>query len=85
MRPRTQPPSRNTDFDFSGMDEYRFQSLCRDLMNLEWPCEEYGVRGEQQYGIDVLSRQPPLVALQAKRAGKFDPIGTPLTHETGAS
>ncbi|MDY7079088.1 MAG: hypothetical protein SXV54_19410 [Chloroflexota bacterium] len=43
---------------FHHLDEYTFQGLCRDLFDAESgiaTCEVYGVRGQSQYGIDLLA------------------------------
>ena len=51
ITPGTLPP-------FHELDEYKFQDLCRDLLDREpniATCEVYGRRGERQYGIDVLA------------------------------
>lgn len=43
---------------FHKLGEYRFQELCRDLL-CEEPgvasCDVYGIRGQRQYGIDLLA------------------------------
>lgn len=52
IRPGQLPP-------FHQLDEYTFQDLCRDLFDAEpsvATCEVYGVRGQAQYGIDLLAR-----------------------------
>lgn len=51
IRPGQLPP-------FHELDEYVFQDLCRDLFDAEpsvATCEVYGVRGQAQYGIDLLA------------------------------
>lgn len=52
IRPGQLPP-------FHELDEYTFQDLCRDLFDTEpsvATCEVYGIRGQAQYGIDMLAR-----------------------------
>jgi hypothetical protein len=51
IRPGQLPP-------FHELDEYAFQELCRDIFDAEpsvVTCEIYGVRGQAQYGIDLLA------------------------------
>lgn len=43
---------------FHKLGEYVFQELCRDLLDADEEisyCEVYGVRGQAQYGVDLLA------------------------------
>lgn len=64
---------------FHRLDEYAFQGLCRDLFDAEESvetCEEYGTRGQKQYGIDLLAHRADGDGLelgQCKRYASFTP------------
>lgn len=63
---------------FYELDEYRFQKLCRDIMyyepNIRLPLI-YGIRGEKQYGVDILNRRtiPGIEVGQCKCYQRFSP------------
>ena len=43
---------------FHKLNEYTFESLCRDLLDAEESvetCDEYGTRGQTQHGVDLLA------------------------------
>lgn len=45
---------------FYQLDEYTFESLCRDLLDAEESvetCDEYGTRGQRQHGVDLLAHR----------------------------
>ena len=45
---------------FNRLDEYTFESLCRDLLDAEESvetCDEYGTRGQRQHGVDLLAHR----------------------------
>lgn len=45
---------------FHQLDEYTFESLCRDLLDAEESvetCDEYGTRGQRQHGVDLLAHR----------------------------
>lgn len=45
---------------FHRLDEYTFESLCRDLLDAEESvetCDEYGTRGQKQHGVDLLAHR----------------------------
>lgn len=45
---------------FHRLSEYTFESLCRDLLDAEASvetCDEYGTRGQRQYGVDLLAHR----------------------------
>ena len=64
---------------FYKLNEYVFQDLCRDLFDKECGiamCEVYGVRGQSQYGIDLLAHREENDGIevgQCKRLPKFTP------------